>query len=209
MLWFATMNRYSKNLGIFSSVLAALLTTLFGVFVVLNDKLIYFTSVLFLSISVVIMIVSMKTFIPQQKEVFVSCAIAFGVVYAVLVSMVYYAQISVVLKGTLSSDLLNIVSDSPGTVFFFIDMLGYSFLCLATLFMAFAIDRRDLLFRISLLIHSALFIPTFLLPFLPITFSTAESSGSTSGNFVLLAWCIIFVPVCLLLARYFIKQKTS
>ena len=203
------MSQYSRNLGIFTSLLAALLTTLFGVFVVLNDKLVYFTSVLFLSISVVIMIFSMKAFIPLEKEVFVNCATAFGIVYAILVSLVYYTQVSVVLKGTLSSDLLNIVSDSPGTVFFYIDMLGYCFLCLATLFMAFAVDRRDLLFRISLLIHSALFIPTFLLPFLPITFSTTESSGNTSGNFVLLAWCIIFVPVCLLLARYFIRQKTS
>jgi len=203
------MKQFSKTLGIFSSLLAALLTTLFGIFVVLDAKFIYFTSVLFLSISVVMMIISMKTFIPPEKEVFVNCAIAFGIMYALLVSLVYYTQISVVLKGTLSNELLKIVSDSPGTVFFYIDMFGYCFLCLATLFMAFAINRRDVLFRVFLLIHSVLFVPTFLLPFLPVNFSTTETSGSTSGNFVLVAWAAIFVPVCLLLTRYFLKQKTS
>lgn len=203
------MDQFSKNLGIFSSLLAALLTTLFGVFVVLDNKLIYFTSVLFLSISVVIMIISMKTFIPPEKEVFVNCAAAFGIMYALLVSLVYYTQISIVLKGTLSNELLKIVSDSPGTVFFYIDMFGYCFLCIATLFMALAISRRDILFRVFLLIHSALFVPTFLLPFLPVSFSTSETSGSTSGNFVLVAWCVIFIPVCLLLTRYFIKQKEA
>ena len=203
------MNQYSKNLGIFSSLIAALLTAIFGFFVVLDVKLIYFTSVLFLSISVVIMIISMKAFIPQEKEVFINCAVAFAIMYALFVSMVYYTQISVVLKGILSNELLKIVSDSPGTVFFYIDMFGYCFLCLATLFMAFAINPRDILFRIILLIHSALFIPTFLLPFLPITFSSSETSGNANGNLVLIGWCVIFVPVCLLLTRYFFKQTTS
>lgn len=203
------MNKNSKYLGIFSSLLAALLTTLFGIFVVLNVKLIYFTLVLFLSINVVMMILSLKTFIVPEKEVFVNCAVAFGVMYALLVSLVYYTQISVVLKGTLSNDLLKIVSDSPGTVFFYIDMFGYCFLCLSTLFMALAINRTNILLRIFLLIHSVLFVPTFLLPFLPFNFSTTETSGNTSGNFVLVAWAAIFVPVCLLLTRYFIKQSTS
>jgi glycopeptide antibiotics resistance protein len=53
------------------------------------------------------------------------------------------------------------------------------------------------------------FIPTFLLPFLPITFSTNETSGTFSGALTLGFWCIIFIPVCLLLTRFFLKQNNQ
>ena len=201
------INQNAKYLGVYSSLLSALFTIAFGVFVILNNETIYFTSVLLLSLSVVIMIISMKPYISGEKKVFIDCGIAFGVMYAVFVSMVYYTQISVVRKGTLDSNLLKIVSDVPGTVFFYLDMFGYCLLCLATLFMAFAIERNNRLFRVFLFIHSSLLIPTFLLPFLPISFSTNETSGTFSGALTLIVWCIIFIPVCLLLTRYFLKQK--
>jgi hypothetical membrane protein len=127
------MSNWSKQLGIYSAILAGLLTILFGVFVALNNQMVYFTTVLFLAMAVVMMAISLKYFIVPEKKVFAECAVAFGVMYALLVSMVYYTQIAVVLKGTLSNDLLWIVSDFPGTVFFFLDMFGYCFLCLSTL----------------------------------------------------------------------------
>ncbi len=197
---------YSKHLGIASGFLAGLLTILFGVFVVLNNQMVYFTTVLFLAIAVIMMTISLKSFILPEKKVFAECAVAFGIMYALLVSMVYYTQIAVVLKGSLNIDLLPIVSDFPGTVFFFLDMFGYCFLCLSTLFIAFAIGSGDRTLRVFLFIHSGLFIPTFLLPFLPITFS---ASSDISGSLILVLWCIIFAPVCLLLARYFAKQRTN
>jgi hypothetical protein len=201
-----TVSNYSKHLGMYSGLLAGLLTILFGIFVVLNNQMVYFTTVLFLPMVVVMMTISLKSFIIPEKKVLVECAVAFGVMYALLVSMVYYTQIAVVLKGTLNTNLLPIVSDFPGTVFFFLDMFGYCLLCLSTLFMAFAIGSGNRSLRAFLFIHSALFIPTFLLPFLPITFS---ASSDISGSLILVLWCIIFAPVCLLLARFFAKQKTK
>lgn len=200
-------NRYSILMGIIASLFAALFTALFGIFIVLDNKMIYFLACLLLSFSVVVMIVSIKAFIAQEKKSFINCAVAFAIMYAVLVGMVYYTQLSVVLKGTLNPDQMMIVSDAPGTVFFFIDMLGYVFLCLATLFMLLAIDRNYKLFRIFLGIHSVILIPTFLLPFLPISFSTSEASGQISGPFILVVWCVIFIPVCLLAANYLRKQR--
>jgi hypothetical protein len=204
------MNQYSRSLGMVSSLLSALLTALFAIFVALNNEMVYFTSVLFLAMAVVIMVISLKAFITPEKKVFAEIATAFGVIYAVLVSIVYYTQIAVVLQGTLSGDLLWIVADSPGTVFFFIDMLGYCFLCLSTLFIAFAVGRKNRLLLVFLLAHSVMFIPTFLLPFLPINFGTGEPGTSeVSGALILVLWAAIFAPVCLLLTRYFKKQKTE
>jgi hypothetical protein len=87
--------------------------------------------------------------------------------------------------------------------------LGYVFLCLATLFMAFSIDWSHKAFRVLLGIHSVIAIPTFLLPFLPISFSSSEASGQVSGPLILVAWCVIFIPVCLLATNYFRKQRTA
>ena len=199
----------SKYLGVSSALLAALFTTLFGVFIVLNNPMLYFITCLFLAIAVVVMVISLKSFISLGKKVLAECAITFVVMYAVLVSMVYYTQVAVVLKGTLSTEMLLIVSDVPGTVFFYIDMFGYCFLCLATLFIAFAVEGNKML-KGFLFVHSAIFIPTFLLPFMPITFSTVQpAGGEVSGPLILVLWCIIFVPVCLLLAVYFGKQQTT
>ena len=198
---------YPKYLGMSSALLAALLTSLFGIFIVLNNPMVYFITCLFLAMSVVVMAISLKSFVNIRKKVLAECAVLFGAMYAILVSMVYYTQIAIVLKGTLSTDLLMIVSDIPGSVFFYIDMFGYCFLCLATLFIAFAIEGHKTL-RGFLFAHSAIFIPTFLLPFMPIAFSTVEpAAGQVSGPLILVLWCAIFVPVCLLLARYFGKQQ--
>ena len=200
-------NKQPALMGIIASLIAALLTALFGIFVVLDNKTIYFLAVLLLSFSVIIMVISVRTFIAHEKETFINCAVAFTIAYAVLVSMVYFTQLSTVIKGILNADQQMIVSDAPGNVFFFIDMLGYVFLCVSTLFMLFAVEKRYRLFRVFLGIHSVMAIPTFLLPFLPISFSTNEASGQISGNFILIVWCFVFIPVCLLAADYFRRQR--
>lgn len=199
----------SRGLGIVSSVLAAIFTAIFAFFLVLDNKMVYFISCLFLSISVVVMTVSIKDFIPKNKSVFINCAIAFGIIYSVLVSMVYYTQISYVLTRPLSVDMLKIVSDAPGNIFFFIDMLGYVFLCLSTFFMALSVDRKYVALRVFLFIHSLILIPTFLVPFLPVTYQTNEASGDVNGALILVGWSVIFVPICLMFTRFFIKEKQT
>jgi hypothetical protein len=203
------VNLYAKKLGVCSSIFSAFFTFFFGLFVLFNNQVIYFTLVLLLSLSVILMVIAMEAFISQGKKVFANCAIAFSIMYAVLVDIVYYTQISVVRMGTLSNEQLTIVSDFPGTVFFYLDMLGYCFLCMATLFIAFSVNRSYRLLRVFLFIHSSLVIPTFLLPFLPFTFNTNKTSGNLSGALILILWCMIFTPVCLLMTKYFLKQKNN
>ena len=199
------MQHFSKTLGIISSSTAAILTVTFGVFIVLNNPMVYFIVAFFLAITVIIVSICLKEFIVSEKKFLINIAIAFVVIYALLVTLVYYTQIAIVLKGTLESELLQIVSDFPGTVFFYLDMLGYCFLCLGTFFMAFAIKENKLL-RGFLFAHSALFIPTFLLPFLPINFASSDSS---TGPLILVLWVAIFAPVCFLIAWYFKGQETQ
>lgn len=202
------MNRSAIILGVGSSILAAIFTALFGIFIVLDNKLIYFLVCLLLAFWVVVMVVSLRELIDQNRKVFINCAIAFSIMYATLVSLVYYTQLAFVLKRALNPEMLSLISDAPGTAFFFIDMLGYVFLCLATLFIALAIRGYTPL-RVLLWIHSLILVPTFLLPFLPVSFSTSEASGQVSGPLILVIWCVIFIPICLLLANYFLQQKDS
>jgi len=44
------MNNIPKQLGMYSALFAGLFTILFGIFVVLNNQMVYFTTVLFLAI---------------------------------------------------------------------------------------------------------------------------------------------------------------
>lgn len=199
------MTQPAKHLGIVTSAMAALFTVLFCLFLVLDNKMVYFTTCLLLSLSVLMMVISMRTFIPLERRVLIDCAVAFSILYAMMVGMVYYTQISVVLKGTLDDRQLMIVSDEPGTVFFYLDMFGYCFLCMATLFMAFAIEKKYRFLKVFLMINGCIVIPTFLLPFMPITYGP----DNVFGVLILVVWGIIFTPLCGLLTKYFLHQGVS
>jgi hypothetical protein len=135
--------------------------------------------------------------------------IAFAVIYAVIICLVYYAECTTVrLNASLSNEALSIISFGyTGSLFFNFDLLGYAFMSLSTFLIAFTVEAEtkcDKIFKWMLWIHGIFFLSCFLVPLFPIF---TEGTDNIIGTIILEFWCIYFAPVCILGFRYFQRKK--
>ncbi len=141
---------------------------------------------------------------PERKAIGLT-GIAFSAIYAVIILLVYYAECTTVrMNSALSQEALSIISyGHTGSLFFNYDLLGYGFMGLATFLVAFTVEPRskgDAVLRTLLWIHGIFFLFCLVIPMLPLF--TADSS-SMMGVIILEAWCLYFLPICILGYRYF------
>jgi hypothetical protein len=81
---------------------------------------------------------------PSESRVFSQIALAFATAYATLISMVYFVQLTLVAPRLAAGDTAGIeyLIFVPYRSFLFaVDLLGYSFMCVAALFAAFALPK--------------------------------------------------------------------
>jgi hypothetical protein len=133
-------------------------------------------------------------------------ALVSSVIYAPFCISTYFLQLSIVAFNplSLSSEVLKAINFMPGSPTFAIDMLGYGFLCLSTLAAGFALaDTKDKVLRALCFFHGALVVPTLAAPIISGVFLSTSGETDYTGHYVLLFWCIVFVPIALLFMRYF------
>src|SRR5690606_39175709 len=100
---------------------------------------------LLLGSAFLVLLVSVHQSAPPEKKVWSQAALAFGTVYAVLISMTYFVQLTLVAPRIAEGRTAGIEPFLfvPFDSFLYsVDLLGYSFMSLATLFAAF-VFRRD------------------------------------------------------------------
>lgn len=143
-------------LGFWSAILTALFTTLFLVGALLGtmgllpqpwDVLIPVGASLLLAPSFVVMMVSIHYAAPDEKKIWSHLGIAFAILYAALISIVYVTWLFVVephvLRGQANQVALLVFA--PGSFLQMVDGLGYTFMGVALFFAApvFAGKRLD------------------------------------------------------------------
>lgn len=143
----------------------------------------------------------------EERKAVGFAGIAFSVVYAVIVFLVYYAECTTVrMNPALSEEALSIISYGYlGSLFFNYDLLGYAFMGLSTFLMAFSVqplNKADRALRIMLWIHGIFFLSCLIVPMLPVFH---KGTGNLAGTILLETWCAYFLPVCILGYRYFSK----
>jgi hypothetical protein len=97
------------------------------------------TPSLFLGSSFLVLVVSIHQLAPADRKVWSHAAVAFGTAYAVLISMVYFSQLTVVAPRLARGDVKGIEPFLfvPFDSFLYaVDILGYSFMSVSTLFAA-------------------------------------------------------------------------
>ncbi len=75
------------------------------------------------------------------KKAFTLLGLMFSLGYAVLISLNYYMQLTLVAKGFYSEDL---AMDNPRSIMWAIELLGYGFMGLATFFASLSLGRNKL-----------------------------------------------------------------
>ena len=167
---------------------------------------------LLIAISVVIMMACLYDVTREQSKILGLLALASSIIYAPFCISTYFLQLSIVAFNPLglSSEVLKVITFKPGSPTFAIDMLGYGFLCLSTLAAGFSLaDTKDKVLRALCFFHGALAVPTLASPIISGVFLSTSGETDNTGNYVLLFWCIIFVPIALLFMRYFKTARTG
>jgi hypothetical protein len=154
---------------------------------------------LLLPIVFVVLIIAVRVLAPKQFRIWADIAVAFAVIYAVLVSLVYFVELAVVIPRTMQggADEVALLIFGAGTFMFAIDILGYAFMSLSTLAAAMIFSGRGL----ECWIHRALLVNGLLAPaialqvFYPVLF------------FATAVWVVSFPAAALMLAIWFRRSR--
>jgi hypothetical protein len=142
----------------------------------------------------------------EKLKIFALLALVSSIIYAPFCISTYFLQLSIVAFNPLdlSNEVMKAINFVPGSPVFAIDMLGYGFLCLSTLAAGFAlVEAKDKVLRALCFFHGALVVPTLASPIISGIFRSTSGQTNDTGNYVLLFWCVVFVPIALLFFRYF------
>ncbi|AZH24926.1 hypothetical protein [Haloplanus aerogenes] len=117
-------------------------STPFGLVVLLTPSL-------FLGTAFVILMVSIHYYAPAERQIWSHLGLVFATIYTVLISINYYVQLTFVVPNLLdrtaeSVRLQPFLFVSFDSFLYSVDLLGYSFMSLATLFAAFAFTGEGL-----------------------------------------------------------------
>jgi len=102
---------------------------------------------LFLAPSFALLMLCVHYYAPEDKRIWSHAGIMFATIYAVMVSINYYVQLTLVVPHLMRGEIESIrpFLFTPFNSFIYsVDVLGYSFMSLATLFAAFVFTRPGL-----------------------------------------------------------------
>ena len=199
----------NRNIGLISSAINLCSVIGFVVFLIVGASIGNYFLGMFIAFSFVPMIVAFAMYSKPDNKVASYTAMIFAGIYAVLILLVYFAQVTTVRLSSLSEQAEQIISSQRFGLFFNYDLLGYGIMALSTFFIGLTIDvetKGDKWLKRLLLIHGIFFISSFILPVLGI-FSTDPQQSNKIGPMIQTFWCLYFSTVGVLSILYFKKQK--
>ena len=134
----------------------------------------------------------------SSKKVAAMNGLIFAAVYAVLIVIVYFAQLTTVRLESLTEQESQILDFSKGGLIFNYDLLGYGFMALSTFFTGLTIEAKskaDKVLKWFLLIHGIFFIVCLIMPITGVLRQTADADAGKGGVIALECWCAYFIPV--------------
>lgn len=135
-------------------------------------------------------------------------AMSFACIYAVLILLVYFANVTTVRLDSLNQQAFQIISTQEFGLFFNYDLLGYGMMSLSAFFAGLTIEcctKSSIWLKRLLLAHGLFFISSLVIPMLGL-FSTDLQQSGTIGPMIQSFWCVCFSAIDLLSLIYFKKQ---
>ncbi len=145
----------------------------------------------------------------DKRRVSSNIGMIFSAIYAVLIFLVYFAQVTSVRLEDLNEQAVRILNYQRGGLFFNYDLLGYGMMALSTFFIGLSIKaecKADKWLKFLMLLHGIFFISCFIMPMTGVFTSMASGEESSGGTIALLIWCVYFIPIGALAYRHFGKS---
>lgn len=200
----------NRTIGKIGAVTVTITVILFAVFIIFSKYVSYFVCI-FLALGYLLMAAGYQNECSDDRKVAANVGMAIGCIYAVLILLVYYAQITTVRNDSLNEQAVLILDYSRGGLLFNYDLLGYGMMALSTFFVGLAIkpeNKIDKWIKYLMMIHGVFFFSCLIMPVTGM-FSAAMSDGAggNGGSIALEFWCAYFLPIGILSVIHFSLQK--
>jgi hypothetical protein len=165
---------------------------------------------MFLPLGYIMMAVGFQYECDENRRVPVNIGVAVGVIYAVLVLLVYFAQTTSVRLENLNEQTIKILDFQRGGLLFNYDLLGYGMMALSTFFIGLSINpnsKTDKWLKYLMMVHGVFFISCFIMPMTGLLTGMAIGEIGNGGTIALLGWCVYFFPIGILAYKHFQKAQ--
>lgn len=201
------MNRIIARIG--SGIVTAAVF-LFAVCLIIDVPFGSYLVCMFLPVGYIMLAAGLHDESDENRRVAANTGMAFAVVYAVLIFLVYFAQTTSVRLGGLSEQAQSILDFQRGGLMFSYDLLGYGMMALSTFFMGLSVQadgRADKWMKALMMIHGVFFFGCFIMPMTGAFSGMSDGRTNTGGVAALVAWCAYFLPIGMLAYRHFGKKN--
>ena len=125
---------YVYQMGFWSAIAATLLVTIAGITATASIQPFATIVGFLLTSSFLIVMACIHCYAPEGKKVFSLVGLSFAIIYATLISVNYFIQLTFVNQNTFDVSIFSMTN--PQSMMWVIEVLGYFFMGLATLFAA-------------------------------------------------------------------------
>ncbi len=200
------MNRVISKAG---SAIVTVTVFLFAIFLIINFTIGSYFVCLILPIGFIMMTAGLQSECKADRRTAANIGLILAAVYATLIMLVYYTQLTTVKNESLNEQAANLLIFSRFGLIFNYDLLGYGVMALSTFFTGLSMkpeNKKDKLLRALMMIHGLFY---FSCTFMPITgiFARLSSGGDgIGGRLALVVWCVYFLPIGILSFLHFSKS---
>ena len=198
-----SMNKTIAKIG---SIIVTVTVALFAVFLLTMFTFGSYFVCIFLALGYLLMLAGFHNESCEERKVAANAGLLFGCVYAVLILLVYFAQMTAVRNNPLNEQATMLLDYSTGGLFFSYDLLGYGMMALSTFFTGLTIqprNKKDKWLKYLMMIHGVFFFGCLIMPMTGTMSAEADSMG---GSIALEFWCAYFLPIGVLSVLHFKKE---
>jgi len=200
------MNRLISKIG---AAIVSVTVFLFAFFLIIDYTFGSYFVCMFLPLGYIMMAAGFHNECREDRRVAANIGMVLSSVYAVLILLVYFAQITSVRLETMTAQAERILNYKYGSLLFNYDLLGYSMMALSSFFIGLAIEpatKQDKWLKALMLIHGIFFLSCFFMPMTGLFLDMSDGSTSRGGAAALVAWCAFFLPIGILSFIHFNKK---
>ena len=197
------MNKRISRIG---AAIVAATVFLFAVCMIVSFLFGSYLVCMLLPIGYIMMAAGFQQECPAERRVAANVGLILAAIYAVLILLVYFAQITSVRLDGLNEPALRILDYQRGGLMFNYDLLGYGMMALSTFFIGLSMKaerRADSWLKGLMLLHGIFFIGCFVMPMTGAFTAMADGEAGNGGTIALLFWCTYFFPIGVLAYRHF------
>ena len=129
-----TEKKYVYQLGFWSAIIATLLVIVAGITATASIQPFATIIGFMLTISFLVVMACIHCYAPEERKVFSLVGFSFAIIYAALISVNYFIQLTFVRQSTFDVSIFEMTNSQ--SMMWVIEVLGYFFMGLATLFAA-------------------------------------------------------------------------